>query len=103
MPPKSSSRELFPESSYHPLYSAVLQGAEMCLDPLGPAPDILVLGRRLPPILNVQMDNAVGDNKNKYVFCFWSLLIAKRIFREIYLNFMLVGHTHDDIDALFRR
>ena len=102
-PPKSSSRELFPESSYHPLYSAVLQGAEMCLDPLGPAPDILVLGRRLPPILNVQMDNAVGDNKNRYVFCFWSLLIAKRIFREIYVNFMLVGHTHDDIDALFGR
>jgi hypothetical protein len=49
------------------------------------------------------MDNAVGDNKNRFVFCFWSLLVAKRIFREVYVNFMLVGHTHDDIDALFGR
>jgi hypothetical protein len=57
----------------------------------------------LPLILNVQMDNAVGDNKNRFVFCFWSLLVAKGIFREVYVNFMLVGHTHDDIDALFGR
>ena len=49
------------------------------------------------------MDNAGGDNKNRFVFCFWSLLVAKRIFREVYVNFMLVGHTHDDIDALFGR
>jgi hypothetical protein len=25
------------------------------------------------------------------------------IFTEVYVNFMLVGHTHDDIDALFGR
>jgi hypothetical protein len=57
----------------------------------------------LSPILNVQMDNAAGDNKNRFVFCFWSLFVAKGIFREVYVNFMLVGHTHDDIDALFGR
>ena len=102
-PPKSSTRQLFPECSSHPLYAALLQGAEMCLDPLGPALAISVPAKSLPPILNVQMDNAVGDNKNRYVFCFWSLLVAKRIFREVYVNFMLVGHTHDDIDALFGR
>jgi hypothetical protein len=49
------------------------------------------------------MDNAAGDNKNRFVFCFLSLLVAKGIFREVYVNFMLVGHTHDDIDALFGR
>ena len=54
----------------------------------------------LPPILNVQMDNATGDNKNRYVFYFWSLLVANRIFQEVYVNFMIVGHTHDDIDAI---
>ena len=101
--PKSSSRELFPESNSHPLYSALLQGAQMCMDPLGPAPDTPIPAKPLPPILNVQMDNAVSDNKNIYVFCFWSLLVAKCIFREVYVNFMLVGHTHDDIDALFDR
>ena len=49
------------------------------------------------------MGNATGDNKNNYVLCFWSLLVAKKIFHEIYVNFMIVDHTHDDIDALFRR
>ena len=49
------------------------------------------------------MDNATGDNKNKFAFCFWSLLVANKIFREVYVNFMIVGHTHDDIDALFGR
>ena len=49
------------------------------------------------------MDNATGDNKNRYAFAFWSLLVAKHIFHEVYVSFMLVGHTHDDIDALFGR
>ena len=50
-----------------------------------------------------KMDNATGDNKNRFVFYFWSLFVANRIFREVYVNFMIVGHTHDDIDALFGR
>jgi hypothetical protein len=57
----------------------------------------------LLPILNVQMDNAARNNKNQAIFCFWSVLVVKGIFREVYLNFVLVGHTHDNIDALFGR
>ncbi len=102
-PPKYSSRQLFATSRSSPLFSAILQGAEMCESSLPPEPTVPIPGKALPPILNVQMDNAAGDNKNRYVFCFWSLLVAKRIFREVYVNFMLVGHTHDDIDALFGR
>ena len=73
------------------------------MDPLGPPSNIPNPAKPLPPILNVQMDNAVSDNKNKYIFCFWSLLVAKCIFCKVYVNFMLIGHTHDDIDALFGR
>jgi hypothetical protein len=29
--------------------------------------------------------------------------VANGVFREVYVNFMLVGHTHEDIDALFGR
>ena len=87
-PPKSSSHELVLESNSHPLYLALLQSDEMHMDPLGPPPDTPIPAKPLPPILNVQMDNAVSDNKNIYVFCFWSLL---------------VGHTHVDIDAWFGR
>ena len=103
LPPKSSSQELFVGSRSSNLFKAVLKGAEMCEASLLPLPEVLVPATPLPPILNMQMDNATGDNKNRYVFCFWSLLVAKKIFREVYVNFMIVGHTHDDIDALFGR
>ena len=85
------------------LFKAILKGAKMCEASLPPLPEVLVPATPLPPILNVQMDNATCDNKNRYVFCFWSLLFAKKIFREVYVNFMIVDHTHDDIDALFER
>jgi len=49
------------------------------------------------------MEYATRDNKNKFVFTFWSLFVAKKIFHEVYVSFLLVGHTHDDIDALFGR
>ena len=103
LPPKSSSRELFVGSRSTNLFKAILKGAEMCEASIPPLLEVLVPATPLPLILNVQMDNATGDNKNRYVFCFWSLLVAKKIFREVYVNFMIVGHMHDDIDALFGR
>ena len=94
---------LFQNSRSSPLYEALLHGAKACESSLPPPLEQHVSGTPLPPILNVQMDNATGDNKNRFVFCFWSLLVANKIFREVYVNFMIVGHTHDDIDALFGR
>ena len=102
-PPKSSSRELFVGAGSTALFRSILKGAEICSMSLGRGPQAPVGPTPLPPILHVQMDNASGDNKNRYVYAFWSLLVAKRIFREVYVNFMMVGHTHDDIDALFGR
>ena len=103
LPPKSSSRELFVGSRSTNLFKAILKGMEMYKASLPPLPEVLVPATPLPPILNIQMDNATGDNKNRYVFCFWSLLVAKKIFCEGYVNFMIVGHMHDVIDALFGR
>jgi len=57
--------------------------------------------RSLPPVLTLQLDNASGDNKNQWVFAFCSLLVYRAIFREVFINFFIVGHTHEDIDALF--
>ena len=59
--------------------------------------------RSLPPILHVQLDNCWKNNKSRYVMSYWSLLVAKGIFRETHVSFLLVGHTHEDIDALFGR
>jgi len=43
----------------------------------------------------------LGDNKNGWIFAFYSLLVYKGIFHEVYINFLIVGLTHEDIDALF--
>ena len=99
-PQKSSSHEFFVGSGSTALFCSILKAAEMYKVSLPPQPETVVQATPLPPILNVQMDNATGDNKNRYVYAFWSLLVAKRIFHEVYVNFMIVGHTHDDMDAL---
>ena len=51
--------------------------------------------------LYLQLDNSAKDNKNKYLMAFFSLLTAHSIFKEIQASFLLVGHTHEDIDAYF--
>ena len=69
-PPKSSSHELFVGSLSTTLFWSILKGAEMCKASLGLQPQRLVGATLLPPILNVQMDNATGNNKNRYVYAF---------------------------------
>lgn len=49
----------------------------------------------------VQVDTYAKDSKNKYVLACWSLLVAKDIFKEVFVSFILVGHTHDDINTSF--
>jgi len=62
--PTSSSRQLFVESGSTTLVKKVLKGVEMCQASLSLVSEALVLATPLPSILNVQMDNAIGDNKN---------------------------------------
>ena len=102
-PPKYSTRELFTGSRSFDLSEALLLGSEICLESLPPPPREPVIAEPLPPTLTLQLDNACGDNKNRWVFAFCSLLVHKGVFREIFINFLIVGHTHDDIDALFGR
>ena len=39
--------------------------------------------------------------QNQYIFAFCTVLLGLRYFAEVYLNFLLVGHTHEDIDQRF--
>lgn len=59
--------------------------------------------KSLPPHLLLQLDNATSDNNNRYVFMFLSLLIALGVFITIEVGFLLVGHTHEDIDGTYKR
>lgn len=76
-------------------------------------------GNDLPPILDLQMDNCWRENKNRsvchspsyrfeltvsrgsFVLAWLCLLVHRGVFQEVNVNFLLVGHTHEDIDALF--
>ena len=70
-PPKASTRELFESSGKTALFRAVLKGAkDACEASLPALYENPPPAKPLPPILHVQMDNAVSDNKNRYVFCF---------------------------------
>ena len=103
LPPKHSSCELFSGCRTAPLFTALLARVEMCTSSLPPLVTEEVLAQPLPPVLNLQLDNPTGDNKNQFVFAFCSLLTYHGVFQEMYINLLIVGHTHDDIDALFSR
>ena len=51
--------------------------------------------------LHVQLDNTSKDNKNHTVFGFLAWLVAEGHFMTATISFLPVGHTHEDIDALF--
>ncbi|KAJ1411534.1 hypothetical protein B484DRAFT_435569, partial [Ochromonadaceae sp. CCMP2298] len=55
---------------------------------------------RLPRTLHLQLDNC-GENKNKEMMAFLSILIEAIYFDDIYVNFLIVGHTHTTIDQYF--
>ena len=84
------------------LFEALLRGKSRCLDLLLRTDGIDMEGRKpLPRKLYLQLDNSAKDNKNKYLMAFLSLLTARGVFEVIQAGFLLVGHTHEDIDAYF--
>jgi hypothetical protein len=99
--PKFASKQIFPNTNTSLLFNALLEGGNVYNSSLPPARDKCVVPKSFPPVLNLQLDNACLNNKNRYTLCFFSLLVAKGVFQEVYVSFMSVGHIHDDIDALF--
>jgi hypothetical protein len=57
-------------------------------------------GECLPKRLILQMDNA-SDNKAVAMLAFASHLVEEGVFEGVELNFLIVGHTHEDIDQMF--
>ena len=49
----------------------------------------------------IQMDNTCAHNKTKLSVALLKLLVSRAGFKEAVLGFLPVGHTHEDIDALF--
>ena len=63
--------------------------------------NILSMFSSLPPTLYLQLDNCGRENKNRFIFAFCSLLVKLKIFKKIKVSFLMVGHTHEDIDQMF--
>ncbi|XP_064645571.1 uncharacterized protein LOC135498949 isoform X2 [Lineus longissimus] len=58
--------------------------------------------RIFKPKLHLQMDNCWRENKNRYILSFLFFLVHIDVFEEVSLNFLPVGHTHEDVDQMFR-
>ena len=54
----------------------------------------------LPPVLHLQLDNA-SDNKSQLFLAFLAYLVQEGVFLKVKLSYLLVGHTHKDIDQYF--
>ena len=55
----------------------------------------------MPEHLWIQSDNTTAQAKNSETSKFLAWLVAKYRFQSCSLNFLPVGHTHEDIDQLF--
>ena len=101
-------KKLFIAPLQNSFFEALLHGKSRCSVsiPLGSANDVPPPFPRRPTVslskkLFLQLDNSAKDNKNRYVMAFCSLLTARRVFKEVTVGFLIVGHTHEDIDAHF--
>ena len=102
------SNELFIVPLQNSFFKALLHGKSRCSTSIPPSSSSmvppLISGKPavpLPKKVFLQLDNYAKDNKNQYVMAFCSLLTARRIFKEVTIGFLVVGHTHKDIDVHF--
>ena len=54
----------------------------------------------IPPTLRIQADTT-RENKNIYIFAMCASLVGLGFFQEVHLCFLIVEHTHEDIDQRF--
>ena len=50
---------------------------------------------KLPPFLDIQMDNCSRENKNKFFIGIMALIVKYKVVKEVTLSFLMVGHTHE--------
>ena len=100
--PSRDSKVLFEHPPHNDFFCKLLLGKFRCLEALPPAtrPPIAPL-KSLPQKMYLQLDSCADTNKNRFVMAYLSFLTARKVFKEIQFGFLMVGHTHEDIDAYF--
>jgi hypothetical protein len=94
------SKILFEHPPQSTLFARLLQGKSRYTTRLK-TPNESVGPKPLSKNFLLQIDNYVKDIKNRYLLAFLLLLIAREVFKEVKLRFLMVGHTHEDIDGCF--
>ena len=61
----------------------------------------LTSGRQFPSHLVVQSDNTVAQAKNQHAFLLLAFFVARYKFVTANIFFLMVGHTHEDVDQMF--
>ncbi len=56
---------------------------------------------QVPPTLYLQFDNCTRENKNRFFLSYVECLVRWRVFKQVEVSFLPVGHTHEDIDQAF--
>ena len=51
-------------------------------------------------VFYLQVDNC-GENRNRTMFAYLTDLVRRGVFSKIRAGFLMVGHTHEDIDQFF--
>jgi hypothetical protein len=100
MIPILESKLLFEHPSQNSFFARMLQGKLRCICKLHTSNQIVGPKLLLRNLL-LQMDSFVKDNKNQHLLTFLSLLMAKDVLEEVKLEFLVVNHTHEDIDGCF--
>ena len=59
-----------------------------------------LLPQNRPTTLDLQLDGG-PENKSKVFLAFCALLVARRLFTQVRVTRLPVGHTHEDIDSIF--
>jgi hypothetical protein len=96
-----NSKNLFDEPPLNRFFEKLMRGKSRCVGAIPEATADADHVDPLPKRLYLQLDNSAKDNKNQFVFAFLSLLTARKVFVEIQVGFLMVGHTHEDIDGYF--
>jgi hypothetical protein len=94
------SKMLFEHLPQNSLFARLLQSKFFSTSELK-TPSESVGPKLLPKMFLLQMDNYVKDNKNRYLLTCLLLLMEREVFEEVKLGFLVVGHTHENIDGCF--
>jgi hypothetical protein len=100
MEPVRESRVLFKFEPQNAFFQQILQGSSHCLNALKLVNKIVGLKPLLKKLF-FQMDDCVKDNKNYQLLVFFSLLTTCEVFEKVQLGFLVVEHTHENIDGMF--